>query len=276
VPDNAASATVRRRTRDTGAVGSSESALGAGARRDRTLFERYKNPRDRMDRDAVVARFLPLARQIAARYQRPEEPFDDVFQVACFGLMKAVDRFDPHRGIAFTTYAVPTIHGEIKRHFRDRAWAVRVPRDLQELALRVERVVADLTADLGHQPSVDDVAEAIGTEPEHVLEAKQAGGAYRTASLDAPRAADDEATPVGDAVGTVDHGYASAEHRAVLQALMRSLTLRERNIIRLRFEHDLTQAEIGTRIGLSQMQVSRILRHSLARLRAVAESDGRP
>jgi len=273
VPDNAASATVRRRIRGPGADGSRESALGARARRDRTLFERYKDPRDRVDRDAIVARFLPLARQIAARYQRPEEPFDDVFQVACFGLVKAVDRFDPDRGIAFSTYAVPTIHGEIKRHFRDRVWAIRVPRDLQELALRVERVVGYLTSDLGHQPSVDDVAQAIGTEPEHVLEAMQAGGAYRTASLDAPRIADDAAS-VGDAVGTVDLGFAGAEHRAVLQALMRSLTLRERNIVRLRFEHDLTQAEIGTRVGLSQMQVSRILRRSLARLRAAAE-DGR-
>jgi RNA polymerase sigma-B factor len=271
VPDNAASATVRRRTRETGADGSRESARGDREQRDRTLFERYRDPLDRVDRDAVVERFLPLARQIAARYQRSEEPFDDVFQVACFGLVKAVNRFDPDRGIAFSTYAVPTIHGEIKRHFRDRAWAIRVPRDLQELALRVERVVADLTGDLGRQPSVDDVAHAIGTEPDHVLEAMEAGAAYRTASLDAPRIADEDSATVGDAVGTVDHGFAGAEHRAVLQALMRSLTLRERNIVRLRFEHDLTQAEIGTRVGISQMQVSRILRRSLARLRAVAD-----
>ena len=246
------------------------------AREEQRLFRAYRRTGDPAVRAQLAERFLPLARSLARRYEHGSEPLDDLVQVASLGLVKAIERYDPERGIAFSTYAVPTIHGEIKRHFRDRAWALRVPRDLQELALRVERVVADLTADLGHQPSVDDVAEAIGTEPEHVLEAKQAGGAYRTASLDAPRAAEDDATPVGDAVGTVDHGYASAEHRAGLQALMRSLTLRERNVITLRFEHDLTQAEIGTRIGLSQMQVSRILRHSLARLRAVADSDGRP
>ncbi len=271
MPDNAASVTVPFRARDAAADRRRESAPAGRAQRDRTLFERYRDPLDRVDRDAVVERFLPLARQIAARYQRPEEPFDDVFQVACCGLVKAVDRFDPDRGIAFSTYAVPTIHGEIKRHFRDRAWAIRVPRDLQELALRIERVVGHLTGDLGRQPSVDDVAHAIGTEPDHVLEAMQAGSAYRTTSFDAPRIADDDTATVGDALGTVDHGYAGAEHRAVLQALMRSLTLRERNIVRLRFEHDLTQAEIGTRVGISQMQVSRILRRSLARLRAVAD-----
>ena len=129
---------------------------------DRRLFARLRDERDPLDRDAVVERFLPLARQLAARYQRAEEPFDDVFQVACFGLVKAVDRFDADRGVAFSSYAVPTITGEIKRHFRDKAWAVRVPRDLQELALRVERVTGDLTRDLGRRPTVEEVATAIG------------------------------------------------------------------------------------------------------------------
>src|SRR3954465_6086776 len=128
---------------------------------DRRLFRRYVDERDPVDRDAIVERFLPLARQLAARYQPPEEPFDDVYQVACFGLVKAVDRFDVQRGVAFSSYAVPTIMGEIKRHFRDRTWAVRVPRDLQELALRVDRVVAELTRELGRAPSVEDVAHAI-------------------------------------------------------------------------------------------------------------------
>src|SRR4051794_25434078 len=130
---------------------------------------RWRDERDPLDRDAIVERFLPLARQLAARYQRPGEPFDDVFQVACFGLVKAVDRFDSARGVAFSSYAVPTITGEIKRHFRDRAWAVRVPRDLQELALRVERVVADLTRDLGRTPTVEEVAGAMSIETEDVL-----------------------------------------------------------------------------------------------------------
>ena len=240
---------------------------------DRRLFARLRNERDPVDRDAVVERFLPLARQLAARYQRPGEPFDDVFQVACFGLVKAVDRFDADRGVAFSSYAVPTITGEIKRHFRDHAWAVRPPRDLQELALRVERVVGELTRDRGHQPSVDDVAYAIGVEPEHVLEAMQASGAYRATSLDAPRGrGDDEpGTTLGDTVGRIENGFDRAEQRALLSELMRSLTLRERNVVRLRFDHDLTQAEIGERIGVSQMQVSRILRQSLMRLRTIAQ-----
>jgi RNA polymerase sigma-B factor len=244
------------------------------ARDDRRLFERYLDEQDPTDRDAVVERFLPLARQLAARYQRPEEPFDDVYQVACFGLVKAVDRFDVTRGVAFSSYAVPTITGEIKRHFRDRAWSVRVPRDLQDLALRVERVIGDLTRELGRQPSVDEVAAVTDAEPEDVLEAMQASSAYRATSLDMPRAAGDDepGATLGDTVGVVEDGYGRAEQRAMLDELMRSLTMRERQVVTLRFEHDLTQAAIGERIGVSQMQVSRVLRHAIAKLRTLAES----
>jgi RNA polymerase sigma-B factor len=242
---------------------------------DRRLFDRYVDDRDPTDRDAVVERFLPLARQLAARYQRPEEPFDDVYQVACFGLVKAVDRFDVDRGVAFSSYAVPTITGEIKRHFRDRAWSVRVPRDLQDLALRVERVVGDLTRELGRQPSVDEVAAVTDTEPEAVLEAMQASSAYRATSLDMPRPSgdDDPGATLGDTVGMAEEGYGRAEQRVMLAHLMRSLTVRERQVVTLRFEHDLTQAAIGERIGVSQMQVSRVLRQALAKLRALAQAD---
>ena len=246
------------------------------ARSDRRLFERYGDAHDPIDREAIVERFMPLARQLAARYQRPEEPFDDVFQVACFGLIKAVDRFDADRGVAFSSYAVPTIMGEIKRHFRDRTWAVRVPRDLQELALRVDRVVGDLTRECGRQPAVDDVARAIDAEPEDVLEAMQASSAYRATSLQTPRpgGGDDEpGDTLADSVGTIDDGFAQAEQRAVLEALLRSLTPREREVVRLRFEEDLTQAAIGERIGVSQMQVSRVLRQAIARLRALARAE---
>ena len=248
------------------------------ARSDHRLFQRYGDDRDPVDRDAIVERFLPLARQLAARYQRPEEPFDDVFQVACFGLVKAVDRFDATRGVAFSSYAVPTIMGEIKRHFRDRTWAVRVPRDLQELALRVDRVIAELTRDLGRQPSVDEVADTIGALPEEVLEAMQASSAYRATSLETPRAGGDDepGDTLGDTVGIVDDGFARAEERAVLDALMRVLTPREREVVRLRFEEDLTQAAIGERIGVSQMQVSRVLRHAIMRLRTLARVDPDP
>jgi RNA polymerase sigma-B factor len=249
------------------------------AQLDRRLFKRYIDARDPVDREAIVERFLPLARQLAARYQRADEPFDDVFQVACFGLIKAIDRFDVERGVAFSSYAVPTIVGEIKRHFRDRTWAVRVSRDLQEFALRVERVVAELTRDLGRAPSVDDVARAIDASPEDVLEAMQASSAYRATSLETPRASGDNepGETLGDSVGQIDDGFHRAEQRAVLHALMRSLTEREREVVQLRFEEDLTQAAIGERIGVSQMQVSRMLRQAIARLRTLAsdKDDGR-
>jgi RNA polymerase sigma-B factor len=244
----------------------------ARARDDRRLFDRFTDARDPLDRDAIVERFMPLARQIAARYQCPEEPFDDVFQVACYGLVKAVDRFDVGRGVAFSSYAVPTITGEIKRHFRDRAWAVRVPRDLQELALRVERIRAELARDLGRAPSVDEVARAGDVTAEDVLEAMEAATAYRATSLDTPRPSGDEeaGASLGDTVGSTEDGYDRAEQRAFLSDLMRSLTPREREVIRLRFEADLTQAQIGEIVGVSQMQVSRVLRHAIGKLRALA------
>jgi RNA polymerase sigma-B factor len=240
---------------------------------DRRLFARLHDQRDPVDRDTVVERFMPLARQLAARYQRPEEPFDDVFQVACFGLVKAVDRFDADRGVAFSSYAVPTITGEIKRHFRDRAWAIRVPRDLQELALRVERIAGDLSRELGRQPTVDEVAATMGIAVEEVLEAHDAAAAYRATSLDTPLAGRDEQAggSLGDVVGAIDQGFLRAEQRAELGTLMRSRTRTERAVVRLRFEQDLTQAEIGERLGISQMQVSRVLRRSITKLRAVAD-----
>jgi RNA polymerase sigma-B factor len=239
---------------------------------DRRLFRRYADARDPVDRDAIVERFLPLARQIAARYQRRGEPFEDIFQVACFGLVKAVDRFDPARGIAFSSYAVPTIAGEIKRYFRDFTWAVRVPRDLQDLALRVERVIGELTERLGRQPSVEEVADATGTDPEALLEAMHARDASRAASLQAPRSGTHEvpAETLGDTLGRAEDGFRRVEQRADLASLLRALPAREREVLLLRFEADLTQAEIGARIGVSQMQVSRILRHAMADLRALA------
>jgi RNA polymerase sigma-B factor len=242
---------------------------------DRALFERYLDRRDPVDRELLVERFLPLARQLARRYERPEEPFDDLFQVACLGLVKAIDRFDLSRDVAFSSYAVPTILGEIKRYFRDRTWSVRVPRDLQELALRVDRKVSELSTDLRRAPTVPEIAEAVGIEEEDVLEALEASGAYRATSLSTPRGNEDEAgETLGDTVGTAEEGFGLAEDRATLEQLMRAITPREREVLRLRFEEDLTQAEIGERIGVSQMQVSRIIRQSIARLRTVARTGG--
>ena len=244
---------------------------------DRMLFERFAATRDPADRDAIVERFLPLARQLAASYQRPTEPFDDIYQVACYALVKAVDRFELERGRAFTSYAVPTIVGEIKRHFRDRTWAVRVPRDLQELSLRVDRTVSDLTRRLGRQPSVAEVAQAVDVEPEDVLEAMEASYAYRANSLDAPRAGTDEddGETLGDSLGEADDGFTRAEHRVLIANLLRSLPAREREVLRMRFEDEFTQAEIGARIGVSQMQVSRILRSTLARLHTIVTAADR-
>jgi RNA polymerase sigma-B factor len=244
------------------------------AAEDRALFARYLDKRDPVDREMLIERFLPLARQLARRYQRPEEPFDDLFQVACLGLVKAIDRFDLGREVAFSSYAVPTILGEIKRYFRDRTWSVRVPRDLQELALKVDRAVADLSLVLHRQPTVPEIAEKVRAEEEDVLEALEASGAYRATSLEAPRGGEeDSGDTLGDTLGTEEQGFALAEHRATIAHLMRSLNQREREVLRMRFEEDLTQAEIGERIGVSQMQVSRIIRQSLARLRSFAATE---
>jgi RNA polymerase sigma-B factor len=247
------------------------------AEQDRALFARYLDKRDPVDREMLVERFLPLARQLARRYQRPEEPFDDLFQVACLGLVKAIDRFDLEREVAFSSYAVPTILGEIKRYFRDRTWSVRVPRDLQELALKVDRAVSDLSLDLHRQPTVEEIGAKVGAEEEDVLEALEASGAYKATSLESPRGSEDESgDTLGDTLGTEEHGFALAEDRATIEHLMRSITPREREVLRLRFAEDLTQAEIGERIGVSQMQVSRIIRQSVARLRAYATARQRP
>jgi RNA polymerase sigma-B factor len=244
----------------------------ARAREDRELFARYLRHGEPRARDELVERFLPLARQLARRYQRAEEPLDDLVQVASIGLIKAIDRFDPDREVAFSSYAVPTILGELKRHFRDKTWSVRVPRDLQELALKVDRKVSDLARELHRSPTVDEIGQAVGASEEQVLEALEASAAYRATSIDAPRGSDDDGSDtLGDQMGRDEKGFGLAEDRATLHRLLGTVTQREREVLRLRFEEDLTQAEIGERIGVSQMQVSRIIRQSLTRLRAAAK-----
>jgi len=260
--------------RRTGSVRDMSDAASSGPERtkeDRDLFLRHQRDGDPAAREALVQRFLPLARQLARRYQRAEEPLEDLVQVASLGLIKAIDRFDTDRDIAFSSYAVPTILGELKRHFRDRTWAVRVPRDLQELSLKVDRAIGEMSRESHRQPSVDDLAERLGVSEEEVLEAMQASSAYRATSFDAPRSNDDEAgDSLGDAFGDEETGFGLAEDRATLERLMAAITPREREVLRLRFVEDLTQAEIGARIGVSQMQVSRLIRQSLARLRTAA------
>jgi RNA polymerase sigma-B factor len=221
----------------------------------------------------VVGRFLPLARQLAARYAHAGESFDDLFQVACLGLVKAIDRFDLSRDVAFSSYAVPTILGELKRYFRDKTWSVRVPRDLQELALGIERASERLTVGLGRPPTIDEVADAVGAAPEAVLEARGALGAYHAGSLeDSPSGRDDD-DPLLSVLGCDEAGYDRVEQRVVLDSMLGCLTRRERDVVRLRFEHDLTQMKIADEIGISQMQVSRILRRSLDQLREILTDD---
>lgn len=241
---------------------------------DLELFARMRIDGDPAAREQLVERYLPLARRLARRYQHTDEPIEDLIQVASIGLLKAVDRFDCSREVMFSSYAVPTILGELKRHFRDRTWSVRVPRDLQELALRVDQTVARLSLGQRRSPSVGEVARAVEASEEQVLDALEAMGAYRASSLDSPRSSRDEETEtVADALGSHDHGFDRAEERATLEPLLGRISERERTVLKLRFGNDLTQAEIGARIGVSQMQVSRLIRQALTRLRAGVNAD---
>ncbi len=219
-----------------------------------------------------MQRFLPLARSVARRYGRAGEPMDDLVQVASLALVKAVDRFDASQGTAFTSFAVPTITGELKRYFRDRTWMVRPPRDLQERTLRVDAALQTLTHDLDRSPTVSELAAALGTDEEAVLEALQARSARNAMSLSAPSGDDDDEPRAFErALGRRDDGFETAESRVMLEALMRELPPRSREVLRLRFEDDLTQAEIGEAVGVSQMQVSRLIRQAVQRLRDVAD-----
>jgi RNA polymerase sigma-B factor len=237
------------------------------------LLREYRRTRDPATREALVERFLPLARQLARRYQRGSEPFDDLLQVASLGLVKAVDRFDPERGVAFSSYAVPTILGELKRYFRDAGWAVHVPRGVQERVMKVDKTVARLTVDLGHAPSVPEVAAEMGLELEEVLEAMDASQAYDAISLDAGRDSDrpDDGT-IGDTLGEEDGRLDLVEYGATIAGTLKALPERDRQVLKLRFYDDLTQSEIAAQIGVSQMQVSRLIRRALERLRTVAEA----
>jgi RNA polymerase sigma-B factor len=243
-----------------------------GRARDDELLRRYARTRDPLLRDQLFERWMPLARQLTRRYGRSNEPFEDLLQVASIGLVKALQGFDPERGRAFSSYAVPTIMGELKRHFRDRTWSVRMPRSLQELAMRVDGARDRLSSELGRSPSVTELARACDTTEEEVLEALQAGDAYHATSLDAFRSDDDEdGFSLSDALGEDDEGFRLAEHRALLTTVLTALDDRDREILRLRFEEDLTQQEIAKLVGVSQMQVSRLLRRALNVLRGAAE-----
>jgi RNA polymerase sigma-B factor len=231
---------------------------------ERLLFRRWHSTRAVADRDAIVERFLPLARQLALRYSGRLEPFEDLYQVACLALVKAVERYEPERPEAFSSYAVPSILGELKRHFRDRTWVIRVPRALQELAVTVQRTEAQMAADLGRRPTVAELARATSATEGAVRDALRALDARSPGSLDRPVAhADGEGHTVGERLGAEESGYRQAEHRAHVDRLLERLSGRHRTVIRLRFVEDLTQREIGERIGVSQMDAYRLLRQAL-------------
>jgi RNA polymerase sigma-B factor len=239
---------------------------------DHRLFERYRRTGEIAARDALVERFLPLAKHLARRYGRESRHAEDLEQVASLALLKAIDRFDADRGIAFTSFATPTIVGELKRYFRDKSWTVRVPRDLQELTLNVNRAVDALETELGRAPTAAQVADRLDVTVEQVLEARVAASARHGVSLDRPGGdGDDEDSTLGDRLGVVDESLSRTEDSVTVERLMATLAERERTILHLRFHEDLTQVEIAERLGISQMHVSRLIRRSITRLQAAAD-----
>ncbi len=224
-------------------------------------------------RDRLVAAHLGLAEYLARRFANRGEPLDDLVQVASLGLVKAVDRFDPERGVEFSTYATHTIVGELKRHFRDRGWAIRAPRRMQELYLRLGKVVATLGQELGRSPTIAELATEVEVSEEEVLEALEAGQAYRFASLDAPAPGDADGETLAARLGAEDEQFDTADQRATLSPLLSRLAPREQMLLHLRFFEGLTQSEIAARLGISQMHVSRLLARSVAQLRSAAQSD---
>jgi RNA polymerase sigma-B factor len=243
---------------------------GVGLDSDQHLLEQFSRTRDQSVREELVNRFLPLASGLAARYRDRGERLEDLEQVARLGLLKAIDGYDATRGTGFPAYATPTILGELRRHFRDRSWAMRVPRDLKEALPRIRSAVEDLATEKGRMPDEDEVADATNMDAADVREALEASRAARPASLDAPasaRLAEDGAIPLVEQVGIQDEHLDQVEYNVILAERLKELTVRDRLVLHLSFVEDLTQSEIGERIGVSQMQVSRIIRGALERLR---------
>lgn len=217
-------------------------------------------------RNALVRMHLPLVEHLARRFRNRGEPLDDLTQVATIGLIKSVDRFDPERGVEFSTYATPTVVGEIKRHFRDKGWAVRVPRRLQELRLALTSATGELSQRHGRAPTVHELAEHLGISEEEVLEGLESANAYSTLSLDVPDT-DDESPAVADTLGAEDDALEGVEYRESLKPLLEQLPSREKKILLLRFFGNMTQSQIAQEVGISQMHVSRLLARTLAQLR---------
>lgn len=234
------------------------------------LIEAYRAG-DESARDQLVDRYMPLVKSLAARYSGRGEPQEDLIQVGSIGLLLSIERFDTERQVQFTTYAVPTIVGEIQRHFRDRAWALHVPRRMKELSVRLSRTVQTQTAELGRAPTIAELAEATGADEDEVVEALQTSEAYSTRSLSQPLGHDGEDETMQDVLGHDDRGFTEVEDMVLVEAGLDALDERERRIVELRFFDGLTQSEIAAQIGISQMHVSRLLRRALITMRGRLE-----
>lgn len=237
------------------------------------LLRRWHEEADSAAREALVDRFMPLARRLASRYRSPHEPIDDLVQVAAVGLLGAIDRFDPDREIPFPSFAIPTILGELKRYFRDTGWSVHVPRRAQEMALQVARAAEQITSRSGRQPHLQELAEYLELSPEEIVTALDAGNAHYATSLDAPLAgADlDEPQTLIETISHTDGGYGLVETTASLSVAMTRLPYLERTVLQMRLDADLRQRDIAAKLGCSQMQVSRLLRRATARLREMMD-----
>src|SRR5438876_1352869 len=264
-------------------MGGAHEAAGHRERRkqlsesDKVLLRRYHEDGDLQAREQLIERYMSLVRSLARRYSYRGEQLDDLVQIGAIGLIKAIDRFDIDRGVELTTYATPNIIGEIKRHFRDKGWSVRVPRGLQELNVQLSRLIEQLTVQLSRSPTIPELAKAAGVEEEQVLEALESGRAYSSLSLNTGGGSDEdgELDPL-ESIGTEEHQYEVSEDRAVLAPGFRALDERERMILHLRFFEGLTQSQIAQQVGISQMHVSRLIRRSLEKIREEIAADQEP
>ncbi len=238
------------------------------------LFERWRQHGDQRAREQLVERYLPIARKLAHRYRGAYEPPEDLIQVASLGLVKAIDRYDPTRGAGFQSFAVPTILGELKRYFRDCGWAVHMPRGVQELAIKVERAQRELAAETGRVPTYQQLAGYLELSIEDVLDAAEASAAHHSVSFEAPREdADGDASTLGDSIGEIDHRFEMVDLGACVEKAAKKLPERDRQVLALSFLADQTQTQIAEQIGVSQMQVSRILNRALTELSSAVEAD---
>ncbi len=237
----------------------------------RALFLAWQKHGDVAARDALVSEFMPLARNLARRYGRSSEPMDDLVQVAAVGLVLAIDRFDVDRGHRFQSFAIPTILGEMRRYFRNSGWALHVPRTTQERALAVREAQQYLTAEIGRAPTVDQLRDHLGYQLEQVIDGLQALDSYDVSSLDAPAGNNDEGATYAEAIGGEDRGFGAIESRADLRAALGELSERDRTMLGMSFFDEMTQSEIAARIGISQMQISRLLRRALERLEVLID-----